>query len=256
LEQKIRNRRGILAMLIVVLTAAALLTFPYAFNVTWSLPGAEADRTLTYRRGKLTWDTAADIDENGVIQLSMFRSQYENVNAEDGGKVLAPGTEKTTGIRLLNTVNGPIRYTAVLYRLDDTDVPISANLTGEDGPVTKYALPKGVTEDQVVEAIGGTVSRTSVKTMDIDWHWDYSVDEPTDEHDTGLGNKSALDQVHYGLYVVVEDYNNYDGPIPPKTGDNSNMLLWFILAVLSLIAVIYLAIGDRRREKAQKRHEN
>ena len=67
-------RREILTVLIVVLFAAALITFPYAFNLTWAMPGADMDRTLTYRTGSLTWDSDAEIDANGVIRLSMFRS--------------------------------------------------------------------------------------------------------------------------------------------------------------------------------------
>lgn len=254
MEQKIRNRRGILAMLIVVLTAAALLTFPYAFNVTWSLPGAEADRTLTYRRGKLTWDTAADIDENGVIQLSMFRSDYGSVAAGNGENVIAPGTERTTRVRLLNTASGSVRYSAVLYRLDETDVPVQAGLNGADAAITSYPLPNGVTKDQVVGAVDGTLGGSSVKTVDVDWKWDYSVNDTADSHDTQLGARSNRDTVQYGLYVVVEDENSKDGGfVLPQTGDNSHLMLWFIVLVVALCLMIAIAVWDRRN--ARRDHE-
>ena len=255
MEQKAKARSGILATLVAVLAIAVLITFPYAFNLTWSLPGADSDRTLTYSTGKLTWDSAADVDSAGVIQLSMFRSDYDNVSAENGENVIAPGTEKTTRIRLLNKASGSVRYTAVLYRLDNTDVPIQAGLTGTDAAITGYTLPAGVTKDQVIGAVGGDLNGTSVKTVDVDWKWDYSIDDPTDVHDTQLGNRTPSDAVKYGLYVVVEDENSKDGGVVlPQTGDDSHMMLWFILLVVSLCLMIVLTVWDRRSARRNNEH--
>lgn len=241
---------GVLATAIAVLTIAVLITFPYAFNLTWSLPGTDSDRMLTYSTGKLTWDSAADIDENGVIQLSMFRSDYDRVSAGNSDNIIAPGTEKSTQIRLLNAAGGSVRYTAVLYRMDETDVPIQAGLSGTDTAVTGFALPAGVTQDQVVGVVSGALSSSTVKTVDVNWKWDYSVDDPADDHDTQLGNRAASDAVKYGLYVVVEDGN---GLVPPQTGDNSLMMLWFIVFAASLCLMIALAVWDRRN--ARRNHE-
>ena len=254
MEQKAKARGGVLAILVAVLAIAVLITFPYAFNLTWSLPGADSDRTLTYSTGKLTWDSAADIDANGVIQLSMFRSDYGSVAAENGENVIAPGTEKTTRVRLLNTASGSVRYSAVLYRLDETDVPVQAGLNGADAAITSYPLPNGVTKDQVVGAVGGTLGGSSVKTVDVDWKWDYSIDNSTDSHDTQLGNHTPSDAVKYGLYVVVEDENSKDGGfVLPQTGDNSHLMLWFIVLVAALCLMIAIAVWDRRN--ARRDHE-
>lgn len=255
MEQELRSRRGVLTTLIVLLFAAALITFPYAFNLTWSSPAA--DRTLTYTVGSLTWDSAAKIDKNGVIQLSMFDSGYDNVKSADGGNVVAPGTRKTTNILLKNTVSGSIRYTAVLYRLDNTDVPIVAGLTGP--AVTNYYLPKGVKEEQVVSAVGGTVNGGSVKTLDISWNWDFFKDAEGDERDTMLGNKSPADKVEYGLYIVVEDDNYYGGGginnclvVPPKSGDNSTVKL-LVLSVLAMCAALAFTHRDKRAKKSAEK---
>lgn len=258
MEQELRSRRGVLTTLIVLLFAAALITFPYAFNLTWSSPAA--DRTLTYTVGSLTWDPAAKkIDKNGVIQLSMFDSGYVNVKSADGGKVVAPGTGKTTNILLKNTVSGSIRYTAVLYRLDDTKVPIVAGLTGPDPAVTDYYLPNGVAKEQVVSAVGGTVNGGSVKTLDISWNWKFSKDDEGDAHDTMLGNKSPADEVEYGLYIVVEDDNYYGGGginnclvVPPKSGDNSAVKL-LVLSVLALCAILSFTHRDKRAKKSAEK---
>lgn len=258
MEQELRSRRGVLTTLIVLLFAAALITFPYAFNLTWSSPAA--DRTLTYTVGSLTWDSAAKIDKNGVIQLSMFDSGYDNVKSADGVNVVAPGTGKTTQILLRNTVSGSIRYTAVLYRLDDTKVPIAAGLTGSD-PVTNYYLPKGVKKEQVVSAVGGTVNGGSVKTLDIDWNWEFSKgDDEGDKRDTMLGNKSPADEVKYGLYIVVEDDNYYGGGgginnclvVPPKSGDNSAVKL-LVLSVLAMCAMLSFTHRDKRAKKSAEK---
>lgn len=257
MEQELRSRRGVLTTLIVLLFAAALITFPYAFNLTWSSPAA--DRTLTYTVGSLTWDSAAQkIDKNGVIQLSMFDSGYDNVKSADGGKVVAPGTGKTTRILLKNTVSGSIRYTAVLYRLDDnTDVPITAGLTGL--AVKDYYLPKGVAKEQVVSAVGGTVNGGSVKTLDISWNWQFSKGAEGDAHDTMLGNKSPADEVEYGLYIVVEDDNYYGGGginnclvVPPKSGDNSTVKL-LVLSVLAMCAALAFTHRDKRAKKSAEK---
>lgn len=253
MKQKIKTRKGILAALTVILLAAVVITFPYTFNLTWSLPGAEADRTLTYTTGSLTWDSSADIDGNGVIRLSMFKPDYSSVKAQNGEDVVAPGTENNTCIRFFNKAGGTVSYTAVLYRLDDTEVPVTASLAGADA-VGTYSLPSGVTADQVVNAVGGTIDSNSVELLDIDWLWQFSADDAADRHDTGLGNESVPDEVNYGLYLVVTD-NNTGEIVSPKTGDNTNMMLWFVLLVISLCAVVFLLFWGNRSEKAQKKHE-
>ena len=97
MEHRTKAHSGVPATVIAVLAIAVLITFPYAFNLTWSLPGAESDRTLTYSTGKLTWDSAADIDANGVIRLSMFRSDYDGVSAGNGHNVIAPARKRPPG---------------------------------------------------------------------------------------------------------------------------------------------------------------
>lgn len=208
MEQKFKTRREILAVITAILFAATLVTFPYALNLTWAMPGSDSDRTLTYITGSLTWDSGEDIDGNGSIKLGMFNWYYDNVEAENWDNVVAPGTAKNTCIRLLNASPNDVNYYAVLYR-DDIDinrVPVTASLYGAGAyNVKQYPLPSDVSEDEVVDVIKGDVGSNSVTTVEIDWDWVFHTDNAGDEYDTMLGNKEHLDSARFGLYIVVED---------------------------------------------------
>ena len=248
MEIKANRRKGILAMLIVVLFVAVLITFPYTFNLTWALPSTDSDRTLTYSTGKLTWDTDAQIDENGVIKLGMFKSEYEDVKSNDGENIVAPGTENSTSIRLLNPSANEISYTAYLYRIDKTGVPIDASLTC--GVEAKdYAVPSNIDANSLVSVRSGSVGKSSVSVIDVDWVWGYSKNTDGDVSDTALGIKSTTDEVEYGLYVVVTDNGSV---IAPNTGDNSDMMLWCTILVVSVCVVSSFAVIGRRKKKTGK----
>ena len=248
MEIKANRRKGILAMLIAVLFVAALITFPYTFNLTWALPSTDSDRTLTFAAGKLTWDTDAQIDENGVIKLGMFKSEYENVKSNDGENIVAPGTENSTSIRLLNSSPNEISYTAYLYRIDKTGVPIDASLTC--GVEAKdYAVPSNIDANSLVSVRSGSVGKSSVSVLNVDWEWGYSKSTDGDTSDTALGIKNSSDEVEYGLYVVVTDNGSV---IAPNTGDNSDMMLWCTILVVSVCVVSYFAVIGRCKKKTGK----
>ena len=114
-----------------------------------------------------------------------------------------------------------------------------------------------MTAQQVAGAVGGTVDGNAVKTVDIDWRWDYSVDDSGDRQDTSAGNRSSENEVAYGLYIVVEDSNYSDGEgehiVPSKTGDSFRVLLWIVLAAVALGVMLLLVFWDRRdRRKHEK----
>ena len=217
-------------MLIVLLFCIASVTFILAINPTYALPGASTDRTLTYSTNSLTWDSSANIDKDGVAELSLFSSSYSNAKSENGDKIIAPGTENTQSIRLHNTAANQIEYTAVLYRIDSTDIKIEAALSSDNAKATtSYTLPSGVDKTSVVSAIAGTTAANAVDVIDVDWKWLY--EGGNDSTDTALGNADELDNVSYGLYIVVTDPgqdvdpdnpDNPDNPDDGKDDDNNN----------------------------------
>ncbi len=171
-----KQSRRVLPVLIIALVLTCLITFPFAFNLTYSLPGSQADRTLTYTSGSLTWDSAAEINPDGSIKLSLFKADYGNVSSSNGDALVAPATANTQNIRLLNTANNPIEYTAVLYRTDDSGVPIQARLVDENATdTTTYTLPQGLSDENVVQAISGITAANTVDMVGIDWDWAYDA---------------------------------------------------------------------------------
>ncbi len=264
MNKKLISKRGILATLVVILLIVAVVTFPYAFNLTWSLPGASAERTLTYEEGDLTWDKDAKVNEDGSVQLSMFKSSYENVKSNDGSEVVAPKTGESVGVRIVNKSDKEIKYTAVLYRTDDLEVPLLAGLSGE-GAVNP-TLPEGVTSEQLVDTSEGVINGNNTKTVDVDWQWREATTQAEDDFDAKLATASEEKNVNYKLYVTVSDYHYTPGKdkdgkgnadkdgstIKPKTSDNMDMKLWFALTVLSLCAVGFLLVRDTRDEKKEK----
>lgn len=201
---------------IVILAAIALFTFPYAFNLTWSLPGANSDRTLTYTTGSLVWDSSASINPDGTICLSMFDSSYDSAKSQNNDNIVAPGNNNQTNIRLLNASGNEIEYSAVLYRLDDNNAPISASLTGSDGAqaTDDYILPPGVSADQTIDAIGGKASASSAELMSVNWNWDYSKNQATDQIDTEVGNDQNGEDVKYGVLIAVSEIEPEPEPTP------------------------------------------
>ena len=240
-----KKYRWIPPVLITILLAAAL-TFPYALAMTWSIGDADTDHTLTYVSGRLRWDAASEVGKNGELHLSMFRPDYDGISAHNDENVVAPGTEGQTHIRIQNKGDDSISYTAVLYRLDESDIPITASLTGGT-PTQTHVLPSGVTAEQV-GSVTGTVSGKSSKLLEIDWQWHYSVDELSDDRDTMLGTQSEGDEVEYGMYIVVTD-NHTESEYVPKTGDDSNIMLWCALTLASLFAAAYFVFRCERKGK-------
>lgn len=254
---------------VLILFILQVVTLPYVLGFTYSGRSESPDHILTYTRGKLTWDSATDIDANGVAELDLFDANYQNVESSNGDNLVAPGTEGINIVRLKNSVKGPVTYTAVLYRIrTDETLPVETEFADDTAftDTTTYSLPKGVTKDQVIRAVKGTVKGGQIQDFDIKWLWEFYVDDTQDVADTAFGDK-ATDEVTVGIYIVVEDNNNYssgkdpeeeipDGPViyypaAPKTGDNAQTAMYLTLMGISFAVLVVLLI-ERRREKQCK----
>lgn len=195
-----------------ILFLMEIILFPLAVQLTYGGRRESPDHVLTYTSNKLTWDSATGINpETGAAKLSLFGSSYQNVQGENDENVVAPGTEGTNIVRLKNEAGKSITYIAVMYRMkEEKTLPVEPVL--EDNAAfadTKvYPLPKGVTQDQVVRAVTGSVKSGQIQDFDITWLWEYYESSERDMADTALGNKAAWyapDDVTAGLYIVVEE---------------------------------------------------
>ncbi len=249
-----KNRQWLLPT-VLILFILEVLTLPLVISITYGGRSESPDRILTYTENKLTWDNGAQIDENGTVQFSLFDEFYQSVKSDNGDDVVAPGTNGKNIVRLHNQVMGEVSYTAVLYRIRSSeDLPVEVSLSGDRFTDTKdYALPEGVSENDVIRAVTGTVSGSERQDFDVDWVWHFEVSDEQDELDTALGNAAAAleaDTVTVGMYITVTDGNVYL-PDSPQTGDNPMLGMYVALLGISGILLILLWIS-RRKEKEQE----
>lgn len=235
---------------VLIMLILELMTLPFVLGITYAGRGESPDHILTYTEGKLTWDSSTGIDENGVAELDLFKTMYGDVKSQNDDNVIAPGTEGYNIVRLKNSVNDSVKYTAVIYnKRTDEQLPVVPVLVGSNfKETTEYSLPAGVEPYQVVRAVTGTLQGGEIKDFDISWDWQFEVSELQDSIDTFLGNKENADEVVAGLYVVVEDNNSYVSAGSPKTGDNSYIGMYLGLMMISFVLFLLL-LWDRHRAK-------
>ena len=253
-----KNRQRILPLLL-TLAVLALLSLPLAVNPAWAAPGTSPDHVLTYNQNSLKWDSATGINADGTAELRLFDANYNNVESVDGRKVVAPGTDGSNMIRLVNNVSGRIRYTAVLYSIKtDPRIPVQPSLSGTGMYDTaSYQLPAGVTGAEVIRAVRGTVAGHGLQDFDINWLWNYEVTDAQDVTDTELGNAAAAamkeqtdgDSVTVGFYIVVEDSNNY---YVPKTGDDSHIAMYLAFMLIAAAGAAVSVVIYRRHGKCER----
>ncbi len=246
------KQRSWLLPTVLILFILEVITFPFVLSFTLADRSETPERILTYTRGKLTWDSAANIDANGVAELSLFESLYQDVKSDNGENTVVPGTEGNSIVRLKNSVSGAVSYTAVLYCIRSTDkLPVEAALNGDGFTDTDtYTLPEGAADGDVIRAVRGTVGGGMIQDFDIGWNWRFYDGEQQDIIDTWLGDKAAdgdADDVTVGLYIVVEDDNNYIIPEAPQTGDLGIGIYVGLMCVSG--AVLILLIVDKRRAR-------
>lgn len=231
---------------LIILIILELATLPFVLNLTYAGRSESPDKVLTYTEGKFKADNDTEIVNNGVVKISLFQSIYENVKSGNGDNILAPGTEGDNIIRLDNTTNRDIKYTAVLYSISSSeDLGISPEMSGTNFEDTdKYVLPSNVSYDNVIRAVKGKVDARRIQDFDINWSWAFEGDESQDIIDTSLGNKAMRDDISVGLYIVVEDEGEKYTPVP--TGDDTVIGLYVILLVGSLMGLLLMSVRRKR----------
>ena len=251
--QTVKRREWIFSAILILFIVQVIL-LPVMIGLTYATRSERPEHILTYTTGSLIWDKDTAVRPDGSASLSFFETLYENVNAENAEKVLAPGTEKDSIVRLKNNTKRAVRYTAVLYRLSEApELDIQAGLAGEGFSDTNaYTLRAQVKADAVVRAVSGTLQADKMQDFDINWYWAFEKDIDTDANDridTYLGDKAAdanADKATLGFYLTV-----YDGGevVPaPQTGDKAAFGAYVVLLLISGgMTLLFGVTGKRRR---------
>lgn len=242
---------------ILILFILQVILLPVMIGLTYAVPAERPEHILTYMTGSLVWDKATSVRPDGSAELSFFETLYQNVNAGNAEKVLAPGTEKDSVVRLKNDTNKEITYTAVLYSLSTSpDLDIGATLSGDGFSDTLlYTLPKSIEEEAVIRVVGGRLDAKKLQDFNINWFWNFEDGANTDKRDgidTYLGNKAAngkADEATLGFYLVVYDDSEV---LPlPGTGDDTMIGGYVVLMLISGGMCLFLTITRKRRERVE-----
>lgn len=241
-------RDGLLAAVLILFVMQALL-LPLVVGTTYASKGRTPEHIITYSGHRLRWDAQTVLDENGAAQLDFFDSQYQNVRAHNDDQLVVPGVENRCLIRLQNSANGPIGYTAVLYEVRKDILPVVASMTGENFEDTeRFSLPESLKDVRVIRAVQGSLPANQMQEFDIDWLWAFEDSEYTslqDAMDTYLGDQAAAgraEEMTLGFYLIVTDNNTEVYPDSPKTGDASQLGLYLLLMLVSGSTLVILLV--------------
>ena len=205
--------------------------------------------------GEKVWGTYTEVE--------LFKVSYENgehdvtVVSSDGDPVIAPGTENSYTFKLKNTGDVALDYKVSVdaYMIpEDTLIPMSGRMNRYDG---KWVVGSEA-EYADVAALdkandSATLGAGKYTYYTFDWLWPF--ESGNDELDTMLGDTAIEQELTFVLSIttvaeISSDPYDESGITPPKTGDNSNIILWSILAASSLFLILLL-LPRRRKDEEQ-----
>lgn len=232
-----------------VLVVLQMFVLPVFIGTTYASKNPNPEHTLIYNDHRVSWGAGTSVNKDGIASLEFFDTSYKGVRSEDGENVIAPGTERETVIRLQNKSANDITYKAVFYKTGSDDIPINVCIMGSNlSEEESINLPDNI-EGNLIKAVSGEIKGERVTEFDVQWSWDFEGirgSSQTNESDTLLGNSvETLEDLGLGLYIVVYDDNDVVTTKPPKTSDDSDLLLYLIATLVSgLILTVYIS---RRR---------
>lgn len=211
------------------------------------------EQKLTNSSDKTVWNTET--------QVEIFRVSYTNgeqiitVNSDNGKKVIAPGAENAYTFKLKNTGNFALDYTVEVdayFTPADIPIPITGRLYRYDG--TWIVGGKDVYESvSVLDAAKdkATLGAGKYTYYTLDWLWPF--ESGNDEQDTILGNLAMNQDLLFTIVIKTasiksSNSNGAGGITSPKTGDNTNIKIWIVLAVNSF-AIMILLLFYQNKEK-------
>ena len=216
----------------------------------------------------------------GTTNVEIFKIKYDNngdaiftVNSDGTGevkKLIAPGTNNDYEFTVKNSGTKALEYTLnVEAWIEGTEeiIPVEAKLSyNEDGQ--HYMLGSADEWKPVLELDGlkrenAGLLAGNICDYTLQWQWPFERTDgegldANDAFDTMLGNLAANGE-ELTLHIVInteawmEEEPPTTGENPPQTGDES-IVIWVVLALVTLAALIFLPLIMRRRknEEAQE----
>lgn len=282
-----KKRINIIYTILLILFLLEVILLPI---VVFNISEKESDsnlHTVTYEDKKLECDKDTDVDEEGTISIPLieeekknktsykkvkepkkngisvdeidsFDEAYGNAVSSDGTKIIAPGTDKTSVIRVRNKDNINLKYNAVLYKKATTEnLPVMVTLNSGGNTAEAKFYEDVYSKDDIIQSVEGEIKPGETEEFEISWKWDFSTSDIQDAIDTELGNKAAFenpDEIVVGFRIIAEENNNsYIVPTGPKTGDTTEIGGYIVLMAISLFILILILIEkDKEHEKDSK----
>ncbi|MBQ6183026.1 MAG: hypothetical protein IJK33_03980 [Clostridia bacterium] len=246
-----KSKTGWILPVVLILFICEVITLPLTYFFTYAGKSEAPDHVLTLEGQELVWSTSENILPCGCAEFRLFSDEYQNVKSDNGDKVVAPGTESDSIVRLKNANKEEATYIATLYVIQSSELPVTADLICEEGTLTdEYVLPEHAAGADVIASYTGVIKSEEIVDFTTEWKWKFYESDAQDQIDTALGNLAAegkADNIVLGLYIVVEGEEEV---IPPQTGDRS-MLPQIIALVVTGVCLVLIIVG-RRRKKAEE----
>lgn len=249
--------RKIMLPIIVILFLLEVLTLPLVLGMTYATGSETPEHILTFAERNLTWDMHTETNSSGAAVLSLFEAVYGNAKSHNDEKIIAPGTSGKSIVRLKNEDENPINFTALVYSIrTDEKLPAEVSLAGEGfSPTNNYTLPQGISKENVISAVCGTVKSGGIQDFDINWLWEFDKNSAQDYADTIFGDNAANDRaerIKAGIIIYVEDESGDIIVSSPQTGHYGVLSGYFILMLISLLLLVFLAITNPKRKNEEQ----
>lgn len=215
------------------------------------------------KKDEITWSTDTSVE--------IFRSYYKDganqidVLSARGDNVLAPGTDNRFVLRVMNDKNIKVDYTVTAeayYSHNDKQIPVIVRFSDSDG---KYMLGSEMSWTPVMNLNTLKVSRSLSPACHedycLDWQWPF--ESGNDVYDTYLGNSAVNEDITLTVKfkILAKENTNpntnggkkNDGT-NPRTGETFNLVVWSVIAVVTLAVLIVVIILFKRRRKKDEQN--
>lgn len=206
---------------------------------------------------KQVWTSSTSVD--------IFRKYYEGARSagmegkitvendgSDDKKLIAPGTENTYTFWVKNTGQTVIDYRVFFHEESDGyKIPIQVRLKCDGAYV--FGTDDSWEEIGLLNSFEhtGQLAPKNYAQYTLEWRWPYRTES---SFDTFLGNKAVKKDIEQTIMIFT--YGESDGTETVglrgvQTGDDTNLWLWLLLAVLGAAAAACMArrmARDRRKE--------